>query len=671
MPKFAINIGSSFQPFSYEELALPLTQATTAYNELQDKYSDLTALSELYRQRALREQDSPWAQQFLEYADALQQGADELTKTGYSLNNRNLFSKLRGQYSTTVTPITKGLEREEQWAKSIATMDKSKRPIIGKMPSLQEFIDNPMASPNIINGADVETDAKEWAAALSSRMYSDALTATSHAAFVRAIQTNGMSPENIAMFMQSDEGQSLMSEILSKYDMSGMSPQQQQRILNEAISGAFKGFVYSENVSYQQDPIAIADAKEGVSSSSSKEEKNPYAGIIPEELISESDTKEAYERSKRFLSYVDEKGYNQNIRNQFIGRVQEAQEQTSKLAKLAKENKEKAIEEVTKFTKDKELATEIINKLQSNNWSTAAGILDRYYFFDSFKWGGVKPASNTNSALGLFGIYQFNDKPLQNSMIEELKSIFDSTTNRGALRVNAKQLASNQQASDKFFNNAIKIQGLEDVFKNPDLPAMAKFNKGQAYSMSIKESSKKQYADYILSQLDNGATVHGVSWDSKSKEWKKTGKEFGIKELVSEKTDESKFDPMSVVFTRSGKSGTLNAVVKCRIGTEIVNIELPVGSSLISTNISNAIENAYTLSDLIDPKKSAQAIKNLNLSTFADTFGEDSIEYRLIKAIKELGYMTPEAVAAVDRVYKAYILTAKNRIQDLGTPGLE
>lgn len=259
MPKYAINIGSTFTPFSYNELVTPLMEATTAYKGLRDEYTNLETLSEVFRDRAEKESDSPWAQKYLDYANQLQKGADELSRTGYSISNHDLFSKLKGGFTATISPIEKGIERENQWVKAINEMDSSKRPIIGQMPTLQDFIDNPMARPNIINGSDVEKDFKDLFNSYSSRIINSGIGYSGYSAFAHTIATKGINNETIQEFMQTPVFGQLLQEGLSRYDMSGLSPEQQQQVINEAVTGAMKGMVYEQTDAYQQDPLMLLE----------------------------------------------------------------------------------------------------------------------------------------------------------------------------------------------------------------------------------------------------------------------------------------------------------------------------------------------------------------------------------------------------------------------------
>lgn len=647
MPRYAVNIGSDFTPFTYQELALPLMQQTEAYHDLQDKYADLQALADVYKQRALKESDSPWAQEFLNYSDTLQQGAEQLSSVGYNMQNRGLFSKLKGQYASAVAPISKGMEREEAWAKQIMTMDPSKRPLVGKMPTLQEFIDNPMARPNVINGADIEADFQAAAAAKSSRIIANGVEYAPIAGFIQAVKQTGINADTIQQLEQMPGWGDFIAEGLSKYDFSGMSEQQKEKIYMEAVSGTMKGLVYSNDVSYQQDPLAeYRLGLKGPTGLGTDKKDTSLDGILPYDLMGENDVK-AMTQEKDRLADITEKDqdkliYNQAIQQKFISKVEESKKLAKQVIADIKAGKES---DLVKSIGEEDLKT-LKWYIKHKPEKEYTALAER----DAFKY---RAAVNEYQE----GWYGF---PVERYMEDtDLTKIYDQVTRRGELGINS-EVFKNEDTKRQFFISAVDI-ATSNIAKKWGEGGI-KIKKG--LELPVDTSHNKQVLNYVEDALSNGAELHKMKWDSKQQKY--VGQ--GTIKYEDLRKDDKEAEIKALRLYRS-KGGEINAVLTIRLPktNETIEVEAPANSSLLSRNLQNSVNAAYMLSDLANGDLSP---KDIPLAQLAQTLGEDNPLYLKLLEIKQRGYLTPEEVQGATLSHKSQLSAVKKAASYLTATGL-
>lgn len=153
-----IVIGSEFKPFSYAELLHPVQLATEAHQELENKYSELSAKAGIWDQIA-DEQTDPYAyKMYKTYSDDLRQQADLLASEGLAPSSRQSLLDLRNRYSQEIVPIEQAYTRRRQLSDEQRNLRAKDGTIMFNnenigLTSLDDFIRNPELSYESESGA--------------------------------------------------------------------------------------------------------------------------------------------------------------------------------------------------------------------------------------------------------------------------------------------------------------------------------------------------------------------------------------------------------------------------------------------------------------------------------------------------------------------------------------
>ena len=173
MPNYSLIINSRFNPFTYEELARPAMESTQAHLQEQAKIESMQDLASVYKQRALVESNQGWAQRYSDYANRLDQQAQELARNGLNASTRRAVSQLRKDYASTIVPIQNAMNRQLELAKIADSANPALRNVYGDMPTIDALIANPTLNRATYSGSAIEASAKEMAASAATRNVKD------------------------------------------------------------------------------------------------------------------------------------------------------------------------------------------------------------------------------------------------------------------------------------------------------------------------------------------------------------------------------------------------------------------------------------------------------------------------------------------------------------------
>lgn len=265
MANYSLVINSQFKPFSYSELLAPVAASTEAHQKVEETYDNLSTQAETLRQRALSEPDAKWSKQYLEYADNLQQQAEDLASNGLSIGVRRNLSQAKRDYGKVVDPVNKAIARQSEIYKFQQARDKSgDRMEYGEMPSIDALIQNPNLDRVGYSGQAVENSAMQMTAAAASRVHSDSFDKlASNPYYMQHRTTTGFDSEAINKFMQDassiPELQKIVPMVISQFsNFEGLNDTQKEKMISEIMNGIFKGAAYKETNDYQQNAPAMA-----------------------------------------------------------------------------------------------------------------------------------------------------------------------------------------------------------------------------------------------------------------------------------------------------------------------------------------------------------------------------------------------------------------------------
>ncbi len=141
MPKFLVTSGSHFQPFTYDELAKPVTQAVEAHNSAQDAYDTIVSETEALRQYLIREPENSEARRMYDsYVSKLERLQNNLWSSGYNAGTRRDLAAARAGYASDITRLGTAIKaRQDRSAEYWKTKHEHPDMIMSSDPGLESL----------------------------------------------------------------------------------------------------------------------------------------------------------------------------------------------------------------------------------------------------------------------------------------------------------------------------------------------------------------------------------------------------------------------------------------------------------------------------------------------------------------------------------------------------
>lgn len=116
MPNFAYTNTTQFKPFSFEGQLRPLLMYTQAHQAVEEAYSELDSQANAIGSLANEANDPVTYQRYKAYEESLRQQADALAKNGLTPSSRQSLLDLKGRYAKDITPIQNAITRRRELA---------------------------------------------------------------------------------------------------------------------------------------------------------------------------------------------------------------------------------------------------------------------------------------------------------------------------------------------------------------------------------------------------------------------------------------------------------------------------------------------------------------------------------------------------------------------------
>lgn len=179
MPSFAYTNSTNFRPFSYEELLAPLLMATQAHQEIEEAYgalgTDAGAVGSLIDQ-----QNDPNAYAlYRAFDDRLSRESDVLNKRGLTPASRQNLINMRRRYANDITKIQNAITRRREMAdeqrkgvlENPTLMYQRNFNISSWDTSLDRFLENPEYNyGDVYSGALITKQVSEMASHLATEL---------------------------------------------------------------------------------------------------------------------------------------------------------------------------------------------------------------------------------------------------------------------------------------------------------------------------------------------------------------------------------------------------------------------------------------------------------------------------------------------------------------------
>lgn len=259
MANYSLVINSQFKPFLYQEMLAPTLMATQAHQELENQYGELATKASVWEEMA-NEQTDPYAyKMYKTYANDLEEQAGQLAREGLNAASRRDMLNMRARYSKEITPIENAYKkREEDIARQKKVSDATGGRTVFTRDARTTSLDKYMEGIDDYGQTNLDELYKEGAAggaAISKRYLSTREGQLFNGMYLNLQRTTGMTNDQIQQFLSNQkdakgnllfpELHALKNELLSKSNYQNYSVADQNRMEQAILSGINTGIVYN------------------------------------------------------------------------------------------------------------------------------------------------------------------------------------------------------------------------------------------------------------------------------------------------------------------------------------------------------------------------------------------------------------------------------------------
>lgn len=153
----AHGIRAVYQPFSLQERMAPLNMMKEEYDKVNEGLADLEMTTNQVAQYI--DPSSQAGQTLAAYNKMLEDTAGTLSREGLKGVSRTALYNLRRAYQSQIAPINEGAKNYAALQAQIKQMQwKDPTIMVNDMPTLDEYIKNPNALPNLVSGAQLHQE---------------------------------------------------------------------------------------------------------------------------------------------------------------------------------------------------------------------------------------------------------------------------------------------------------------------------------------------------------------------------------------------------------------------------------------------------------------------------------------------------------------------------------
>lgn len=151
------GIRTVYQPFSLQERMAPLSMMKEEYDKVNEGLAELGMTANQVAQYI--DPNSKAGQTLAQYNNTLNAAADTLSREGLKGLSRTELYNLKRAYQSQIAPINEGAKNYFSLQEKIKEMQwKDPTIMVSGMPTLDEYIQNPNALPNLVSGAQLQQE---------------------------------------------------------------------------------------------------------------------------------------------------------------------------------------------------------------------------------------------------------------------------------------------------------------------------------------------------------------------------------------------------------------------------------------------------------------------------------------------------------------------------------
>ena len=178
MSNYSLTVNSTFQPFTYQELAAPLDRQELYHEKLAEEYDKLSTQADVLEAMGQNDRDksSGAYSRYKAYSDDLRKEADNLYKFGLNTESRQRLSDLRRKYNTEIVPIQNAWSKREKEADDQMKASLQNPSLMftrdARSTTLDDYLRNPTGGYGVINGANITAQMAGMAKNLAKQVRS-------------------------------------------------------------------------------------------------------------------------------------------------------------------------------------------------------------------------------------------------------------------------------------------------------------------------------------------------------------------------------------------------------------------------------------------------------------------------------------------------------------------
>lgn len=255
MANYSLVANSTFQPFTYQELAVPLDRQDAYHENLMQQYEQLSDKADILEAMGANDRDrgSKVYGQYKTYSDALRAEADNLYRHGLDTESRLRLTELRRRYNQEIVPIQNAWNKREQEAEMQMKAQMANPNLRftrdARSSTLDDYIANPTGGYGVVNLNTITAQMAGMAKNLAKQIQSGAIKKENIDEFTyNIINKHGLDPNFINDWLQHPEKSptltNMMNQVLQSNGVTLESlrgSQNGESILRDATSAAQMG----------------------------------------------------------------------------------------------------------------------------------------------------------------------------------------------------------------------------------------------------------------------------------------------------------------------------------------------------------------------------------------------------------------------------------------------
>jgi hypothetical protein len=540
MANYSLISNATFQPFTYQELAMPLDREEAYHEKLIDEYDKLSSQADVLEAMGNSELDKNSAaySRYKNYSDTLRKAADDLSHNGLNFESRRTLSDLRRMYSKEIVPIQNAWMKREQEAKDQITALRQNPSLMftrdAANTSLEDYIKNPVGGYGVISGANLTAQVASMAKNLEKKILSGYKENVDDATY-KYVEKYGLDAKMIADWQHNPTLSKMVEQVLAANGIDTKTlanTPNSDSILKQSMGYIEMGLwnAIGEDKSQLRDDFDYRLAKETEAKKELIDYQNSGDPASGHNIINPSPLRSAtgIDKENEVMQSWIKDGYLKNTPNG-LSLTQKG------LAELRKSN--------TRLTKEQFMARDK-KEFPDGKGNIAVGLTPEIRYANYLRGAGVY----TDLSYSTFKNW-YNQKI--GGYNEKTRLVSTPTT-----RLNN-------------YRNSIK-EGSYDTYHSTEYIRDVSSEEGTAYTQAIKDRAKS----------DNGKKyLEAVDFDGKNG-WKTT-RRYSMKDLEG-------YNVTAIKYSKYGNTAILQ-----KDGEDPIRVKLPKGLNIAAeTNVSAAIGNA-------------------------------------------------------------------------------